>query len=29
MEETIEIAERYKFFKRVQQPGETVIEYML
>ena len=28
MEETIEIAERYKFFKRVQQPGETVIEYM-
>ena len=28
MEETIEIAERYKFFKRVQQPRETVIEYM-
>ena len=28
LEETIEIAERYKFFKRLQQPGETVIEYM-
>ena len=27
-EETIEIAERYKFFKRQQQPGETIIEYM-
>ena len=28
MEETIEIAEHYKFFKRVQQPRKTVIEYM-
>ena len=28
LEETIEIAERYKFFKRLQQPGKTVIEYM-
>ena len=28
MEETIEIAECYKFFKHLQQPGETVIEYM-
>ena len=27
-EETVEIAERYKFFKRQQQPGETVVEYM-
>ena len=27
-EETVEIAERYKFFKRQQQSGETVIEYM-
>ena len=28
LEETIEIAEHYKFFKRFQQPGENVIEYM-
>ena len=28
MEETVEIAERYKFFKHQQQPGETVVEYM-
>ena len=25
MEETIEIAERYKFFKRVQQPGKLLL----
>ena len=27
-EETVEIAERCKFFKHQQQPGETVVEYM-
>ena len=27
-EETMEIVEHYKFFKRQQQPGETVVEYM-
>lgn len=27
-EETMEITERYKFFKCQQKPGETVIQYM-
>jgi len=26
--ETVEIAERYKFFKQLQQPSETVVNYM-
>ena len=26
--ETVEIAERYKFFKRLQQPSESIIDYM-
>ena len=27
-EETVKIMESYKFFKRQQQPRETVVEYM-
>ena len=26
--ETVEIAEQYKFFKRLQQPSESIIDYM-